>query len=132
MKDLRVVEIIDNQTVVINAGYADGITKSDLFTIYREAEEIIDPITNENLGRLHIVKGTAQVENIQENMTTIKSNRINRVKKVYSPPQYSSLMAPPKIWRQTTPETTTEYKEESAPFQRDVEKGDIVTITNRN
>jgi hypothetical protein len=38
-----------------------------------------DPDTNESLGKLEIIKGTAKPIHIQENMTIIQSNRYNIV-----------------------------------------------------
>ncbi|PWE25197.1 hypothetical protein, partial [Aliarcobacter skirrowii] len=38
-----------------------------------------DPDTNESLGKLEIIKGTAKPIHIQENMTIIKSNKYNTV-----------------------------------------------------
>jgi hypothetical protein len=122
MSDILVVEIIDSKTVVINKGKKDGITSEDKFLIYELREEIIDPLTNESLGQLRLKKGTAIVDDIQEKMTIITSDRFTTMSKKEKP-SYGLYSVFP---------TTTEYTErDRAPFERDVQKGDYVVIYNR-
>lgn len=64
----------DEKTFVINKGSEDYIRKDDIYLIFELGDEIIDPDTDESLGRLEIVKGTARVSHIQEKMSTIISN----------------------------------------------------------
>ena len=74
-KQLKVIKVIDDITVVINAGSADGITSHQKFTLYcLDSEDLIDPDTNENLGRLEIVKGVVAPTHIQEKVSTLKSD----------------------------------------------------------
>ena len=73
-KQLKVIKVVDDITVVINAGSADGITSNQKFTIYRlDSSDLIDPDTKENLGKLEIVKGVASPTHIQEKVATLKS-----------------------------------------------------------
>lgn len=60
---------------VINKGYNDNIRHNEKFLIVALGDDIIDPDTNENFGRLEIVKGEAIVHHIQEKMTTLISNQ---------------------------------------------------------
>ncbi|MCK9376482.1 MAG: hypothetical protein M0P73_10045 [Syntrophobacterales bacterium] len=70
-----VVKIIDSRKLVINRGERDGIKYGQRFIIYHvEEEPIIDPITNESLGHLEIVKGTGKVFHIQERISIIESD----------------------------------------------------------
>jgi hypothetical protein len=117
----NVVKVIDDSTVVINAGKAD-IHNNDLFIVYKEDDEIFDPITAESLGKLQIIKGTAKVLHIQDNMTTIKSNKTKNIQTKTTP-----------IMRTFGPFTseTVQTELEDLPFDRYVEIGDIVEITNR-
>jgi hypothetical protein len=120
-KHFSVVKIIDDSTVVINAGRTD-IRYNDLFVIYREDDEVFDPVTAESLGKLQIIKGTAKVLNIQDRMTTIKSNKTKKIQTKTTP-----------LIRTFGPFTTETIQTEleDLPFDRDVGIGDIVEITNR-
>jgi hypothetical protein len=63
----------DDDEVVINKGDNDGISPNDRFLIYAIGEELFDPDTGENLGKLEIVKGIAKPKHIQEKTTTLVS-----------------------------------------------------------
>lgn len=69
----KVIEIINNTTIVINRGSSDNVKEGDIFLIYCLGKEIIDPDTKESYGKLEIVRGQAVVEHIQERMSTLKS-----------------------------------------------------------
>jgi hypothetical protein len=67
-----VAAVISARRVVINKGASDGIKHSQRFIIYQvSAEEIIDPITKESLGRLETYKGAGKVVHIQERMSVL-------------------------------------------------------------
>jgi hypothetical protein len=73
-KVVRVAERgYEDYEVVINKGENDGISPNDRFLIYAMGEELFDPDTGENLGRLEIVKGIAKPKHIQEKTTTLVS-----------------------------------------------------------
>lgn len=75
-----VVRKIDEYQLVINRGYSDGVEKGDLFMVYYvEPEELIDPETNESLGKLEVVRGTGKAVHVQEKITTIKSNMMENI-----------------------------------------------------
>lgn len=62
--------------LVINRGSLDGVREGNTFVVYYvEPEDLIDPETQESLGKLEVVRGTGVATNVQEKMTTIKSNR---------------------------------------------------------
>lgn len=71
----RVAKVINDRTIVINRGSEDNVKKGDIFLIFALGEEIIDPETNESLGKLEIVRGRAIVEHCQEKMATLKSSK---------------------------------------------------------
>ena len=71
----KVIRILDQYKLVINKGSNDGVAMSNRFLIYHLDEEIIDPDTQESLGRLEIVCGEGKPEHIQERMTTIVSTK---------------------------------------------------------
>jgi hypothetical protein len=74
-KTIKVIKVIDENTVVINVGMNDKITKNYEFLLYELGEELFDPDTNESLGQLEVIKGTAVPTHIQDKVTTIKSNK---------------------------------------------------------
>lgn len=75
-----VVRKIDEYQLVINRGYSDGVEQGDLFMVYYvEPEELIDPETNESLGKLEVVRGTGRAVHVQEKITTIKSNMMENI-----------------------------------------------------
>ena len=76
---ILIIKEIDEYTVVINKGSTDGIKPNQRFLLYSLSDEpLIDPLTNENLGYLELVKGTAEVEHLQEKICTIKSCRYTK------------------------------------------------------
>lgn len=78
-KIIKVLKVqADNYQVVLNVGSEDGIANNQRFLIYTLGEEFIDPDTNENLGRLEIVKGTGIVTHLQEKMCTVQSDKRTR------------------------------------------------------
>ena len=71
-----VVRVIDDRMVVINRGTKDGIREGQQFLVYHlDTDSIKDPETGCDLGRLEIVRGTGVATHVQENMTTVSSNR---------------------------------------------------------
>lgn len=71
-----VASIINEYRIVINRGNEHNIRLGQRFLIYSLSdEEIIDPITNEPLGYLEIVKGTGKVINVQERISIIESDK---------------------------------------------------------
>lgn len=75
MKMISVVKISEDQmSLVLNVGKADGINPGQRFLIYSEGEELFDPVSNESLGRLEVVRGTGKATHVQEKMTTVRSD----------------------------------------------------------
>lgn len=71
-----VVKIIDDYKVVINRGALHDVKKGQRFLLYRlSEEEIKDPISEESLGYLEMVKGTGKVIHVQDRMSTIESDK---------------------------------------------------------
>lgn len=67
-KEYRVVKIVDDKTIIINAGSNDGIKIGNKFEIFEVGKEIIDPISKENLGALDTIKDTVEVVNLYPKM----------------------------------------------------------------
>lgn len=72
MDNYHVVKIIDDKTIVINAGTKNNVKVGDEFEIYFDSENIIDPITNENLGSYTIIKDCVKVTNVFDKISICK------------------------------------------------------------
>lgn len=80
-KEPKIASIVDQFRVVINAGRADGIRSGQRFLIYKIGDEIIDPDTNESLGRLEVIKGIGEVIHVQEKMATLQTTDKHEVQR---------------------------------------------------
>jgi hypothetical protein len=69
----RVVKIVDEYLIVVNYGADDGAKVGDLLQVFKEGEEVYDPVTEERLGTLDIDKGCIKVVNTYEYMSLCKS-----------------------------------------------------------
>ncbi len=69
MNTYRIIKIIDEYKVVINAGTDDLIRYSTKFEVFVEGEEIFDPVTNESLGTLDTIKARLKVHTLFKKMT---------------------------------------------------------------
>lgn len=79
MLDLRTVVAkvaykIDEYSFVINKGSKDHLNKDMEYFIVELGELIIDPDTGKELERLHLVKGTARIDSIQDSIAILKSS----------------------------------------------------------
>lgn len=74
----KVAQVINNYELVINAGSNKGITEGSRFLVYSLGKEVVDPDTNESLGKLEIIKGIGKVIHVQEKMSTIKSTELQK------------------------------------------------------
>ena len=69
----RVIKIISDRRIVINAGKNDVSEGDILRVIVKNDEEIIDPETNEVLGTLDFVKATVYVEHVYDKMSICRN-----------------------------------------------------------
>lgn len=93
----RVIKVIDEFTVVINAGENANIKTGETIMLYGiETEPTIDPFSKEELGKLKYPKGKGKVIDVQGKMSIIRSEKfkiIKRKEKV-DPSPYSQLVNP--------------------------------------
>src|SRR5699024_13033 len=82
-KEFKIVKILDEYNVVINAGLSHGLKQGDQFQILdKEGSDVIDPDTQEVIGTLDLIKATVEVTELQEKMCicssrhTIKPNSL--------------------------------------------------------
>jgi hypothetical protein len=71
-RPLQVARVVDEYKVVINRGADDGIKEGQRFLVYGIGDEVLDPETNESLGRLELVRGRGEVVHVQPRMATIR------------------------------------------------------------
>lgn len=69
----KIVKIVDDYTVVINAGKNESLEPDTHLVIYSVGEEVIDPETGECLGTLDTVKASICVKHVFEKMSVCKS-----------------------------------------------------------
>ncbi len=77
-ENFKVIEIIDEYTLLINYGFNDGASEGDRLRIYSIGEKVFDPNTKEELGTLDNIKDIVQVEVPYENFSLCKKVRTIR------------------------------------------------------
>jgi len=92
-----VVRILSESRVAINKKPIADIHMEDQFLLYELTEEIIDPISNENLGQLKLYKGTGKVVDIQDTMAIVQSDRESLKSPLFSAAQMLYEGRPEKI-----------------------------------
>ena len=76
MKKFKVIEIIDEYTLLINYGFKDNASEGDMLRIYSIGEKVLDPETGIELGTLDVIKDTVQVKIPYENFSLCKKKPI--------------------------------------------------------
>ncbi len=75
-KIYKVIKIIDDTSIVINAGQKQGIKPGDKFQIFEIGKDLKDPYTGENLGTLDTIKETITVESVLTKMCICRNTYI--------------------------------------------------------
>ncbi len=128
LNDIKVAKILDDYRVVINVGRLDGIREGSGVIIFEIGEEILDPITGENLGKLEIIKGTGTVTHVQEKIATVESNMkkdVGKQIKRLNPYSRTFISAYSPLQQN---EIIEEMPKEAKPFE-EPSIGDCVRIT---
>lgn len=74
----KVVNVQDKFTVVVNVGSDHELKSGQKFLVVGLGQTIVDPDTNQELERLEIVRGKAQVTHIQQKIATLRSCDFDR------------------------------------------------------
>ena len=69
----KVAAVMDDTTLVLNAGSHMGVKEGMLFDVVAEHQEITDPDTGESLGRWEVAKARVVVTHVQEKMSTVRA-----------------------------------------------------------
>src|SRR5699024_2741137 len=73
-REFKIVKILDEYNVVINAGINQDIKQGDQFQILdKEGSDVIDPDTKEIIGTLDLIKSTVEVTELHEKMCICSS-----------------------------------------------------------
>ena len=75
----KVAQIIDRYTIVINRGKSDEVENDMRFIIYEKGDEITDPDSGESLGIFENIKMKVKIVNVNENISTAKSDEKYKV-----------------------------------------------------
>lgn len=67
----KVAAILDEQRLVINVGMERGVSVGDRFIIFENGQDIHDPMSQQSLGRLELVKAQVEAVHVQEKMTLV-------------------------------------------------------------
>jgi hypothetical protein len=74
----KVVHVSDKFSVVINAGAEQDVKVGMKFLVVGLGDLIRDPDTGEELERLEIVRGRAEVVHVQPKLSTLRSIEVDR------------------------------------------------------
>lgn len=67
--NFKIAKILDEYSVIVNAGTDDGIEVGDQFQILdKKGSAVKDPDTGATIGHLDLIKGTINVSEVQEKM----------------------------------------------------------------
>ncbi|NPV91960.1 MAG: hypothetical protein HPY50_14435 [Firmicutes bacterium] len=79
----KVIKIISDTQLVVNAGSKNNIKRNDELIVYDQGEELYDPDTGESLGTLDTVKCYLLVQDVFEKMCICvnKETRLNDMQK---------------------------------------------------
>ena len=73
MKRGYILKVISNTSVVINLGRQHGVRNGMKFIIYEDGGMVSDPKTKKPIEQLEIVKGTVEITNLQEKISTAET-----------------------------------------------------------
>lgn len=118
-KQYRVIEIIDEYSLLINFGRKKGADEGNLVRIISVGPEIIDPITNESLGTFDKVKAELTIVTAYELFSLCK--RIKRTER-------SAFMNPLDQFKVVTEESVKIKVDRSSLSDKKLPDDDIIKI----
>lgn len=92
----RVAEIVGDYRLALNVGSKHGVHEDDVFIIYEEGSEIVDPETKRKLGKYEHVKAKVRVEHVQDQICIVKNTQKETITE---PSPYSVLSSFGRIQR---------------------------------
>ena len=73
-RTFKVIKIINEYNIVINAGSEQGLSRHDQLEIFVPGEEVLDPDTNESLGTLDFIKAYISVKDLFPKMAICENS----------------------------------------------------------
>jgi len=111
----RVIEILDEYSILINYGREHGANEDDEVRIVSTGPEIVDPVTKESLGTLDSIKSTLTIVTVYDKfslckkiITTTKNVLVSPLSQFQTTTKTSKLINVDKdsISNKTTPDDT--------------------------
>ncbi|MBI1390284.1 MAG: hypothetical protein GC154_17730 [bacterium] len=65
----KILRILDEQRIIVSAGFEQGVGPGDHFHIIQIGEEINDPESGEALGQLHTIKAEVAAVHVQDKIS---------------------------------------------------------------
>lgn len=93
----KIIKIIDDFEVIINAGKEDFIKVNDIFEIVSPGETIIDPDTKEDLGTLDFIKAKIIVKELYDKFSVCRNIETNLPSQYLSNNLSQSFTKPLKV-----------------------------------
>ncbi len=118
-KDYRVIKIIDDTSLIVNAGTNDGVEKGDYMQISGKGSIIVDPETNEELGRLDVIKDKLNVTKVYEKMCICETS--------YTSTYFSAILSNP-LFTSTQKKLDVEPTDISGEGDKTIRIGDIARV----
>ena len=121
----RVIEILDEFSLIINYGENDGAEEGQRIRIISVGPEVIDPFSYEILGTLDSIKAILTIETVYDNFSICKKIESKTT---------NILMSPLSQFQTTTREVLplnidkAEISLKKAPSDKVIKVGDIVEI----
>ena len=83
--DYRVIEILDEYSILINYGMKHGASEGDEIRVLSTGPEIIDPVTEETLGTLDFIKSTLTIATAYNKFSLCKDIESKPINALVSP-----------------------------------------------
>lgn len=123
--NIRVIEILDENSIVINYGRNNGAKEDDRIRVVEIGPKIIDPYINKSLGTLDSVKATLSLTTVYERFSVCKKIEIKTTNLLTSPlNQFQSTVKTEK----TLNVDKNEISYKKAPNNKVIKIGDSVEI----
>jgi len=91
---LHVVNVLNSRELIVSGGEEAGLQEEDVLSILDDPTDVVDPITNQVLGKLVAAKALVQVYQVAEKYALARTFRNKKVRvsgaitDVFSPPKY--------------------------------------------
>lgn len=124
-KTYKVIEIIDEYSILINYGRSDGASNDDSVRIIAKGPEVIDPDTNMLLGTFDAVKADLLIDTAYDKFSVCKSIKVKVTNALISP--LSQFQSTSKVAEPLTVDRAA-MSRKAHPKDTVIRVGDLVEI----